>query len=298
MAGKSNGVDASDWARTPPTSGPLWERVCKAIYNPEDKSFLGRTPKRWGIALVFYLIFYAVLAAMFAACMGVLLMLIDEKRPMYTLESSLIGANPGVASRPSVDGSFLLDNSNTSSYDSYVDELKDFFSDYSTEEWYLSKKGCKEDDSFGYPTSPCFFIKLNRIYGWKPQYYDAKSLPTDMPHHLSEYISSLPDIEQQQIWISCVDEVSNATSYEYPWGRGLPGRFYPYQNEVGYISPVLAIKVTPPANTPITIRCRTWAKNIVYNKSLKEPSGYTRIQLYFEDNTSLNSTNTDGAEIK
>lgn len=48
MAGKSNGVDTTNWARAPPTSGPLWVRICKAIYDPEDKSFLGRTPKRWG----------------------------------------------------------------------------------------------------------------------------------------------------------------------------------------------------------------------------------------------------------
>lgn len=45
---KSNGVDSADWSRLPQESGPLWRRICRAIYNSEEKSFLGRTAKRWG----------------------------------------------------------------------------------------------------------------------------------------------------------------------------------------------------------------------------------------------------------
>ncbi|CAK1549567.1 unnamed protein product [Leptosia nina] len=298
MAGKSNGVDTSDWARAPPTSGPLWQRMCKAIYNPEDKSFLGRTPKRWGIVLIFYLVFYAVLAALFAGCMGVLFVTLDDRKPTYILDRSLIGANPGVAFRPAVDGSFLLDNTNSSSFDIYVDELKDFLNDYNSDSWYSSKEECTVDDNFGYPNSPCFFIKLNKIYGWKPEYHDVNSLPSDMPSDLREHIATLPSLEHEQIWISCADEVSNATSIEYPWGRGLPGRFYPFLNQDAYLSPLVAVKVTPIANTPTTIRCRAWANNIIYNKSLKEPSGYTRLSIYVENDTSLNSTSTGGAENK
>ncbi|VVD05602.1 unnamed protein product [Leptidea sinapis] len=158
---KSNGVD-TDWARSPPPAGPLWMRICKAIYDPEEKSFLGRTPKRW-------------------------------------------------------------------------------------------------DDNYGYPDSPCFFIKLNK---------------------------------HQQIWVSCWDPSSNDTRIEYPWGRGLPGRFYPYLNDDGYLSPFLAIKIKPQVNRLSSVRCRAWAKNIRYNKSLKEPSGFTLIQIFVEDNTALNNTET------
>lgn len=45
---KSNGVDTTDWARIPQESGPVWRRILMAIYNPKEKSFLGRTAKRWG----------------------------------------------------------------------------------------------------------------------------------------------------------------------------------------------------------------------------------------------------------
>ncbi|XP_050685617.1 sodium/potassium-transporting ATPase subunit beta-1-like [Leptidea sinapis] len=288
---KSNGVD-TDWARSPPPAGPLWMRICKAIYDPEEKSFLGRTPKRWGILFVFYAVFYAVLAAMFAACMGGLFMTLDEKKPVFILDSSLIGSNPGVAFRPRVDGVVRLDATNSTSYEEYVNNIRDFIAGYESNVWFNSKKGCDADDNYGYPDSPCFFIKLNKIYGWKPEYLDTKNLPSDMSSDLIEYIATLQDLEHQQIWVSCWDPSSNETRIEYPWGRGLPGRFYPYLNDDGYLSPFLAIKIKPQVNRLSSVRCRAWAKNIRYNKSLKEPSGFTLIQIFVEDNTALNNTET------
>lgn len=47
MASKSNGVEV-DWARAPPPNVPFSERFLKAIYDPDEKTLLGRTPKRWG----------------------------------------------------------------------------------------------------------------------------------------------------------------------------------------------------------------------------------------------------------
>lgn len=38
------------------------------------------------------------------------------------------GVNPGVTLRPAVDGYILFDNTNSSTYDIYINELKDFFS--------------------------------------------------------------------------------------------------------------------------------------------------------------------------
>ncbi|XP_045459232.1 sodium/potassium-transporting ATPase subunit beta-1-like [Melitaea cinxia] len=242
------------------------------------------------IAITFYLVFYAVLALMFAICMGGLFYILDYRKPTYILDSSLIGANPGVSSRPQpLDGVVNYSVDNSTAYDTYAQEIQQFIDAYANETWFNSRNECTSEDNFGYPDSPCFFIKLNKIYGWKPEMYDS-DFPKDMSSDLIEYINSLQDVERQQIWISCWEEHSNATTIEYPWGRGLPGRFYPYLNEMGYISPVLPIRLTPPTNTLSIIRCRAWAKNIVYNKSLKEPSGYVRIQLQIDDNTSVNAT--------
>ncbi|XP_028176255.1 sodium/potassium-transporting ATPase subunit beta-1-like isoform X2 [Ostrinia furnacalis] len=276
----------SDWARAPPPSGPAWRQIAHALYNPEEKSFLGRTPKRWGIVLVFYSVFYAVLALMFAACMGGLFMTLDYRTPTYTLEKSLIGNNPGVAARPRpTDGGAVVryDSDNSTGVDAYVKQLNEFFGSVQLAKMIPSEE-CTAQDNFGYPDTPCMFIKLNKIIGWKPDCYnDAVNLPADMPEDLKDYIKTLDSSKLNQIWVSCWEEKSNTTSIEYPWGRGLSANHYPYTNEDGYRSPVVAIKLTAPVNTAVVVRCRVWAKNVVYKKSLKEPSGYTRIQLYIED---------------
>lgn len=48
-----------------------------------------------GIVGVFYLVFYSVLAVLCAICMMGLMATIDENRPKWTLDSSIIGTNPG-----------------------------------------------------------------------------------------------------------------------------------------------------------------------------------------------------------
>lgn len=53
-----------------------------------------------GQLVLFYLAFYAVLAALFAICMQALLATMNHKYPKWQLEESLIGTNPGLGYRP------------------------------------------------------------------------------------------------------------------------------------------------------------------------------------------------------
>ncbi|CAH2236241.1 jg1264 [Pararge aegeria aegeria] len=242
-----------------------------------------------GIVLAFYAVFYAVLALMFAICMAGLFSVLDDRKPTFILGSSLIGANPGVASRPR---GIAFDTQNSSNFDDYMNELQEFLKPYENETWFSSKKKCTKEDNYGFPESPCAFVKLNKIYSWKPDFIGATELPADMSEDLQEYIKGLSESERQQVWVSCWDEKNNSTTtqIEYPWGRGLAGRFYPFLNQDGYISPLVAVRITPPTNTLIAVRCRAWAKNIVYNKSLKEPSGYVRIPIMITDHAAVNIT--------
>ncbi|KAJ8729740.1 hypothetical protein PYW08_001321 [Mythimna loreyi] len=290
MASKANGVE--EWVRAPPPPGTCFSRFTNAIYNPEENSFLGRTPKRWGIVLTFYLVFYAVLGLMFALCMGGLYLTLEDNRPTYLLEESLIGANPGVAARPLYETLVLHYNvENRSAYEPYVHQLDEFFEQYSGESWYTAKKDCTAADRYGFPDNPCIFVKVNRIIGWEPKFYDMNELPEDMPEDLVEHIQKLDANLQKQVWVSCEEEKANDTKLEYPWGRGMPGRFYPFNNQEGYKSPLVAVRLSSPAhNLNIVIRCRAWAKNIIQNKSLKEPSGYTRFMLFVEGNSNHNDT--------
>ncbi|XP_075991842.1 sodium/potassium-transporting ATPase subunit beta-1-like [Anticarsia gemmatalis] len=290
MTTKVNG-NMDDWVRTPPPQGSFCQRFANVIYNPEEKSFLGRTPKRWGIMLTFYLVFYAVLALLFALCMGGLFLSLDLDHPTYLLDHSLIGANPGVTSRPLPENTVLrVKVDNSSDYQQWIDQLDEFFEAYKGERWWLNQKNCTSDDNYGFPDNPCIFIKVNRIVGWEPQVFEANSLPADMPEDLVEHIQSLSPADQKQVWISCEEEKANDTSFEYPWGRGLPISFYPFLSGDLYRSPIVAVKLNIPTNHQVIIRCRAWAHNIIYNKSLKEPSGYTRLQILIEDPTTEDTT--------
>lgn len=49
---------------------------------------------------------------------------------------------------------------------------------------------CNEVNEYEYPRgSPCVFIKLNKIFGWIPEYYNnSRELPDYMPDSLKERI--------------------------------------------------------------------------------------------------------------
>lgn len=111
---------------------------------------------------------------------------------------------------------------------------------------------CTSEKSFGYNNSaPCIFLKLNRIYGWNPEYYnDISDLPIDMPADLVQHIKDLPLIQRDQIWVTCRgedgadQEIIGDIKY-YPQ-QGFPSYFYPYLNTGGYVSPLVAVKFTRP----------------------------------------------------
>lgn len=49
---------------------------------------------------------------------------------------------------------------------------------------------CTQENHYSYhKSSPCIFLKLNKIYGWVPEYYnDTSTLPKEMPQSLVEEI--------------------------------------------------------------------------------------------------------------
>lgn len=118
---------------------------------------------------------------------------------------------------------------------------------------------CKPENAYGYNrSSPCIFLKLNRIYGWIPEYYnDIYDLPVDMPLDLKEYIGSLPEPNRNQIWVSCRGEnpsdrdVLNDVEY-YP-SRGFPSYYFPYLNAKGYLSPLVGVRFVRPTRKKIEL---------------------------------------------
>jgi hypothetical protein len=75
-----------------------------------------------------------------------------------------------------------------------------------------------------------------------------------------------------QVWIDCrgeypADEEAIGKLKYYPESRGIPNHFFPYLNQPGYQSPVVAVQfANAKENQLLHIECRAWAKNIGYNR--------------------------------
>ena len=113
-------------------------------------------------------------------------------------------------------------------------------------------KDCSSSNGYGFNKSaPCVFLKLNRIFGWKPQFYnDINDLPKEMPESLKDHIKSLDEKERNQIWVTCQgespadEEIIGDVQY-FPT-QGFPGYYYPFKNTPGYLSPLVAVKFIRP----------------------------------------------------
>ncbi|EDW02898.1 sodium/potassium-transporting ATPase subunit beta-1 [Drosophila grimshawi] len=279
------------------------------LYDPNEGTFLGRTPKSWGQLITFYTIFYIVLTIMFTICMQVMLSTINEHHPKWKLDESLIGTNPGMGLRPLSEqterGSVIRFNKNKPKEAAYWTELlDDFLKDYNHTEGRqmkhcdpsqvhnpddvcvvdIAKFGpCSSANSYGYRTgTPCVFLKLNKIFDWVPEVYDTVDGST--PAELRDVLTSTKVEERKQIWVTCnghygkdKEQFNNITYYP---SQGFPAYYYPYQNQPGYLSPVVAVQiVSPPDHEMLEVECRAWAKNIIYSGSLLDRRGSVTFQL-------------------
>lgn len=113
-------------------------------------------------------------------------------------------------------------------------------------------KDCSSINGYGFNKSaPCVFLKLNRIFGWKPIFYnDITDLPEKMPDSLKDHIKSLDVKERNQIWVTCEGESPAdreiVGDVQYFPTQGFPGYYYPFKNTPGYLSPLVAVKFIRP----------------------------------------------------
>ncbi|KAL1123882.1 hypothetical protein AAG570_001652 [Ranatra chinensis] len=246
---------------------------------------------------------------------------ISEQHPRYQLDESLIGTNPGMGFRPMPpnieEGSVIwFVPSNESNIKYWINSIDEFLAEYTDDQKVkgnglnrqicdydkppaegkvctvdLNSKAwgpCTKKNRYGYSSSsPCVFLKLNRIYGWEPEYYnETKTIPEDMPDALKDYIKKHPK-KLNTIWVSCHGEGPTDNEYvgpiEYYPQPGFPGYFYPYINTEGYLSPLVAVNFKRPLlNRLINIECRVWAKNVYYRKSTRDREGSVHFELLID----------------
>ncbi|EEB16200.1 sodium/potassium-transporting ATPase subunit beta-2, putative [Pediculus humanus corporis] len=317
MAEKTQCKDAVPYLRPPKKSFKHF------FYHHETKAIFGRTGSSWAKISLFYFVFYIVLAAMFTIMLWVFFQTLNTQEPRWKLEQSLIGTNPGMGFRPhppgeNVESTLIWYNgSDRQNFQYWINSLNEFLEVYrhpgltpgrgqniyncdydrppnSNQVCNVDVKNwhpCTKENSFNYHKSgPCIFLKLNKIYGWKPDYYnDTDNLPESMPTDLKEHIALQKAMDSKllnTIWVSCqgenpLDRENIGPVHYIPRNRGFPGYFYPFENNEGYLSPLLAIHLErPKTGILINIECKAWAKNIIHNQ--KEKLGSVHIELQID----------------
>lgn len=70
---------------------------------------------------------------------------------------------------------------------------------------------CTLENNYSYhKSSPCIFIKLNKIYGWVPEYYNrTDQLPHEMPDHLRQAINDTEKTKSHEVTINIWYDIFN-----------------------------------------------------------------------------------------
>jgi len=150
---------------------------------------------------------------------------------------------------------------------------------------------CTETRNYEYDKSkPCIVIKLNKIYGWRPEPYG----PNDpLPSELMPYETQVRR-NPNNIFILCrgefqvdLDFTGELTYFSLtPDGEGkssigyIPNYYFPYKNQDGYRSPlVFAYFQNITTNVLINVMCRAYAKNIVRNNLYRIGSVHFEVMI-------------------
>ncbi len=151
----------------------------------------------------------------------------------------------------------------------------------------------------GDPISPCFILKINKIFGWKPQGFNKTFLADKegwekwttahdpMPEHLLEMARASEDA---LIFVDCqgenvLDREALAGNLKYYPDQKLSVKdFETYANQEGYQSPIFAIRIdgsAVPKGQLLHIECRFWHLEVVHSR--KDRRGLVHFELLFED---------------
>ncbi|ENN77179.1 hypothetical protein YQE_06317, partial [Dendroctonus ponderosae] len=75
----------------------------------------------------------------------------------------------------------------------------------------------------------------------------------------------------QVVWVSCegenVADKEHIGPVRYIPQKGFPSQYFPYTNQEGYLSPLVAVHFEKPKRgVLINIECKAWARNIVHDR--------------------------------
>lgn len=285
---------------TPPPQLSKKESLKLFFYDKEKGEVMGRTGSSWAKVGLFYLIFYAALAAFFAVMLVIFYQTLNHFEPRWKLDSSLIGTNPGLGFRPMPDDKNVestliwFQHGSQGNWHPWKNRLQEFLEPYEDGRQFGQSiqqctfnnppqpdkvcqfdiktlgENCTKERHFGYDQGhPCILIKINKIFDWVPVAFNGSNMPDDMPLTLKKEIERNTD--GPKVWLSCEGENpadrENIGPVVYTPSQGFPTYYYPYKNTPNYLSPIVMVQLLKPApGVLINIECRAWAQNIEHNR--------------------------------
>lgn len=254
------------------------------FYNSETGELLGRNGASWLKITIFYIAYFTFLAGLFMASISIMKTTVNDEKPRLQTRLQI----PGLHALPKLDpmegphSSRLSENDgiaikydyategNSQIYVDILDTLVDQYSEMDGgEDFSFSSLGECGQAPYGYDSSsPCVWIRLNKVIDWTPVGYFA---PTEEKGFTAASLNSR--MEKDAVYIRCESkEVESGNldvaTFSYFGGTdgNLESKYYPFtgkKNMPKYQQPIVAVKVgnlTPGVNT--RIYCRAFAKNI------------------------------------
>lgn len=297
------------------------ETFSKFLFNKEKGTCLGRTARSWFEITLFYVIFYACLAAFWIACLALFLKTLDDKVPRYYGAGTIMGINPGLGYQPWMnddpDSTLITWNTNdNTSYVKYVKRLDEYLAKYHN---HTATRVCKppqrnkdvinpstgkviERENDTTPVESCRFdleqfatvCDNSTGYGFA----DGKpciilSLNRMIGWEPADYEEgSVPDHVKDRYEKGHVTMYCNGTSdfdkeyignVTYIPDAGIDGRmYYPYVVMENYHQPIAMVKFESlPRNKLVLVECRAFASNIEQDITAK--LGLVNFEILIED---------------
>lgn len=148
---------------------------------------------------------------------------------------------------------------------------------------------CK-DFPYGYgeTNKPCVIIKLNKIWGWKPEFIESEEDFGDDEDWTDDAKAVLKErFGNKQVTVNCrgeypADQEALKDKIKYfPPTQGIPLKYFPFDNINNTQSPLLAVQFEElKVGQLIHIECRAYFKGVYHSR--KEKQGLVRFEIFYD----------------